>query len=68
MFQIFDPTLKKKKKKKKTAFDIDAALAEGNLPDSNENTDHLTTDKENQEPPRTENDTKEVEIDGKKLL
>jgi len=26
---MFDPTLKKKKKKKKTAFDIDAALAEG---------------------------------------
>ncbi|RZC42791.1 eukaryotic translation initiation factor 2 subunit 2 [Asbolus verrucosus] len=26
---IFDPSLKKKKKKKKTAFDIDAALAEG---------------------------------------
>ncbi|KAJ9579948.1 hypothetical protein L9F63_004421 [Diploptera punctata] len=33
---IFDPTLKKKKKKKKTAFDIDAALAEGNMPDKNE--------------------------------
>uniref|UniRef100_A0A6P7GV16 Eukaryotic translation initiation factor 2 subunit 2 n=1 Tax=Diabrotica virgifera virgifera TaxID=50390 RepID=A0A6P7GV16_DIAVI len=28
---IFDPTLKKKKKKKKTTFDIDAALAEGNI-------------------------------------
>ncbi|XP_050316115.1 eukaryotic translation initiation factor 2 subunit 2 [Anthonomus grandis grandis] len=26
---IFDPSIKKKKKKKKTAFDIDAALAEG---------------------------------------
>lgn len=60
---IFDPTLKKKKKKKKTTFDIDAALAEGNMPDSSENTDHLTTDKENQEPPRTENETKEAEID-----
>ncbi|PSN51019.1 Eukaryotic translation initiation factor 2 subunit 2 [Blattella germanica] len=60
---IFDPTLKKKKKKKKTAFDIDAALAEGNVPDSNETTDHLTTDKENQEPPRSENETKEADLD-----
>ncbi|KAK5642573.1 hypothetical protein RI129_008740 [Pyrocoelia pectoralis] len=32
---MFDPTLKKKKKKKKTAFDIDAALAEGSA-DTNE--------------------------------
>ncbi|XP_069674420.1 eukaryotic translation initiation factor 2 subunit 2 isoform X2 [Periplaneta americana] len=60
---IFDPTLKKKKKKKKTTFDIDAALAEGTVPDSNENTDQQTTDKENQEPPRGENETKEAEID-----
>lgn len=29
LLQIFDPSLVKKKKKKKTAFDIDAALADG---------------------------------------
>jgi hypothetical protein len=57
--------LKKKKKKKKTTFDIDAALAEGTLPDNGENTDHMTTDKENQEPPRGDNETKEMELDGK---
>lgn len=61
---IFDPTLKKKKKKKKTTFDIDAALAEGALPDSSiENIDQMTTDKENQEPPKGDNETKEVELD-----
>ncbi|XP_067015845.1 eukaryotic translation initiation factor 2 subunit 2 [Anabrus simplex] len=60
---IFDPTLKKKKKKKKTAFDIDAALAEGSTPDGNENTDLSATDKENQEPMRMENDAKDIEID-----
>jgi hypothetical protein len=58
--------LKKKKKKKKTTFDIDAALAEGALPDSsNENSDQMTTDKENQEPPKGDSETKEVELDGK---
>lgn len=60
---MFDPTLKKKKKKKKTTFDIDAALAEGSAPDNNENTDSLTTDKENQEPARMDNDMKDMEID-----
>lgn len=61
---IFDPMLKKKKKKKKTTFDIDAALAEGALPDSsNENSDQMTTDKENQEPPKGDSETKEVELD-----
>lgn len=60
---IFDPTLKKKKKKKKTTFDIDAALAEGTVPESSENMDHMTTDKENQEPPRVDNETKEMELD-----
>lgn len=61
---IFDPTLKKKKKKKKTTFDIDAALAEGSMPDSsNENTDQMTTDKENQEPPKGDSETKEMELD-----
>ena len=58
--------MKKKKKKKKTTFDIDAALAEGGMPDSsNENTDQMTTDKENQEPPKGDSETKEMELDGK---
>lgn len=58
--------MKKKKKKKKTTFDIDAALAEGSMPDSsNENTDQMTTDKENQEPPKGDGETKEMELDGK---
>jgi hypothetical protein len=58
--------LKKKKKKKKTTFDIDAALAEGAMPDSsNENTEQMTTDKENQEPPKGDSETKEMELDGK---
>lgn len=61
---IFDPTLKKKKKKKKTTFDIDAALAEGAMPDSsNENTDQMTTDKENQEPLKGDSESKEMELD-----
>jgi hypothetical protein len=57
--------LKKKKKKKKTSFDIDAALAEGTMPDSSENSDLMSTDKENQEPPRGDNEAKEMELDGK---
>ncbi|XP_023711205.1 eukaryotic translation initiation factor 2 subunit 2 isoform X1 [Cryptotermes secundus] len=60
---IFDPTLKKKKKKKKTTFDIDAALAEGTVPDSCENADNMTTDKENQEPPRGDNESKDLELE-----
>jgi hypothetical protein len=59
--------LKKKKKKKKTTFDIDAALAEVTMPDSSENTDQISTDKENQEPPRGDNEMKEVELDGKEM-
>ena len=35
------------------------------MPDSNsENTEQMTTDKENQEPSKGENETKEVELDG----
>ncbi|KDR14246.1 eukaryotic translation initiation factor 2 subunit 2 isoform X2 [Zootermopsis nevadensis] len=60
---IFDPTLKKKKKKKKTTFDIDAALAEVTMPDSSENTDQMSTDKENSEPPQTDNEIKDMELD-----
>ncbi|XP_075228724.1 eukaryotic translation initiation factor 2 subunit beta isoform X1 [Lycorma delicatula] len=52
---IFDPTSKKKKKKKR-AFDIDAALAEGTVNETVENADSTTTDKENQEPVRQENE------------
>jgi hypothetical protein len=48
-------------------FDIDAALAEGTMPDSSENTDHMNTDKENQEPPRGDNENKEVDLDGKEI-
>jgi hypothetical protein len=40
-------------------------LAEGTVPDNSENTDHMTTDKENQEPPRGDNESKEMELDGK---
>lgn len=58
--------MKKKKKKKKTTFDIDAALAEGAMPDSsNENTDQMSTDKENQEPPKGDSEAKEMDLDGK---
>lgn len=59
--------MKKKKKKKKTTFDIDAALAEVTMPDSSENTDQMFTDKENSEPPRTDNEIKDMELDGKEL-
>lgn len=62
--QIFDSSLKKKKKKKKTTFDIDAALAEGKVPDTDVG-EVLVTDKENQEPARVDNDSKKMEIDGK---
>lgn len=58
--------MKKKKKKKKTAFDIDAALTEVAMPDS-ENSDQISTDKENQEPPRSDNEIKEAELDGKQM-
>lgn len=58
---IFDPTMKKKKKKKKTAFDIDAALAEGTT-EGNEPAEINSTDKENQEPV-TENEGKDKEIE-----
>ncbi|CAG2062245.1 unnamed protein product, partial [Timema podura] len=61
---IFDLTLKKKKKKKKTTFDIDAALAEGTANDNNDSGDQQTTDKENQEPTRGENEFKDGELDG----
>lgn len=58
---IFDKT-KKKKKKKKTAFDLDAALVEGGMPDGNENVE--VPDKENQEPVKEkEADLKETDID-----
>nr|CAD7260794.1 unnamed protein product [Timema shepardi] len=60
---IFDLTLKKKKKKKKTTFDIDAALAEGTANDNNDSGDQQTTDKENQEPARGENEFKDGELD-----
>nr|CAD7198998.1 unnamed protein product [Timema douglasi]CAD7406093.1 unnamed protein product [Timema poppensis]CAD7429248.1 unnamed protein product [Timema monikensis]CAD7442461.1 unnamed protein product [Timema bartmani]CAD7595379.1 unnamed protein product [Timema genevievae] len=60
---IFDLTLKKKKKKKKTTFDIDAALAEGTANDNNDSGDQQTTDKENQEPTRGENEFKDGELD-----
>lgn len=44
--KVFDPSLlKKKKKKKTTAFDMDAAMAEGSPTDAAD-----TTDKENTEP------------------
>lgn len=55
MFQIFDPSLKKKKKKKKSPFDIDGALSQtaedGAVGDG---------EKENQEP------AGEGDIDGRK--
>ncbi|XP_071446663.1 eukaryotic translation initiation factor 2 subunit 2 isoform X2 [Hetaerina americana] len=59
---IFDPTMKKKKKKKKTAFDIDAALAEGTT-ESNENAEPNFTDKENQEPAVAENEGKDKDLE-----
>ncbi|KAJ3660718.1 hypothetical protein Zmor_005154 [Zophobas morio] len=47
---IFDPSLKKKKKKKKTAFDIEAALAEGgNEPQENNTTEHPEAKEEDQD-------------------
>ncbi|GLH01540.1 hypothetical protein R5R35_012851 [Gryllus longicercus] len=56
---IFDPLMKKKRKKKKTAFDIDAALAEGGT-EANENSESVGAgDKENQEPVKTENEKNE---------
>nr|CAD7405538.1 unnamed protein product [Timema cristinae] len=64
---IFDLTLKKKKKKKKTTFDIDAALAEGTANDNNDSGDQQTTDKENQEPTRGENEFKDGELDEERV-
>jgi len=52
---IFDPTLKKKKKKKKTTFDMESAMAEGAGADG-DGADFGTTDKENQEPAKLDND------------
>lgn len=45
-------------------------MSEGTTPDANnDNLDSLTTDKENQEPAKTENETsKEVEPDGKNYI
>ncbi|XP_046391462.1 eukaryotic translation initiation factor 2 subunit 2 isoform X2 [Ischnura elegans] len=59
---IFDPTMKKKKKKKKTAFDIDAALAEGTT-EGSENAEPNSTDKENQEPSAVDGDAKDKELE-----
>jgi translation initiation factor 2 subunit 2 len=53
---IFDPSLKKKKKKKKTAFDIEAALAEG----ATETPENNTTEAELKE---EEQDDANVDID-----
>ncbi|CAH1129881.1 unnamed protein product [Ceutorhynchus assimilis] len=55
---IFDPTLKKKKKKKKTTFDIDAALAEGDAPEST--TNGL---EDNEAPPAQEDADDNADID-----
>ncbi|CAG9840271.1 unnamed protein product [Diabrotica balteata] len=59
---IFDPTLKKKKKKKKTTFDIDAALAEGNI--ENDSGNAPAADADNLESkPDDDQDDGNVDID-----
>lgn len=65
-FQIFDPSLKKKKKKKKTTFDIDAALGDGGTPEGADNSDVLSTDKENLEP--TKEPGNEAEVEGNQCV
>nr|CAI5866329.1 unnamed protein product [Callosobruchus analis] len=62
---IFDPTLKKKKKKKKTAFDLDAALADGsgeNEAPSN-NIDGGTADVRSEEKPEEDDVNVDIDLD-----
>ena len=67
MFQVFDPTLKKKKKKKKT-YELDSVLNSGTevkVTTEINDVDSTPNNKENIETTRVENDA-EV-IDGKLL-